>query len=78
MSMYTLEGRIRFDVVLSPEDENSFHKNKLREVALARSAAGGFELSLLFSLPLQVDKPIAAASIDSGQIPEYVMIDEAP
>ena len=82
LPMYTLEGRIRFDVVLSPEDENSFHKNKLREVALARSAAGGFGLSFLFSLPSQlpsqVDKPIAAGSLDSGQIPEYVMIDEAP
>ena len=82
LSMYTLEGRIRFDVVLSPEDENSFHKNKLREVALARSAAGGFGLSFLFSLPSQlpsqVDTPIAAGSLDSGQIPEYVMIDEAP
>lgn len=78
LSMYTLEGRIRFDVVLSPEDENSFHQNKLREVALARSDAGGFGLSFLFSLPSQVDKPIAAGSLDSGQIPEYVMIDEAP
>ena len=82
LSMYTLEGRIRFDVVLSPEDENSFHKNKLREVALARSVAGSFELSFLFSLPSrlpsQVDTPIAAGSLDSGQIPEYVMIDEAP
>ena len=81
LSMYTLEGRIRFDVVLSPEDESSFHKNKLREVALARSTAGGFELSFLFSLasqlPLQIDHPIAAESLDSGQIPEYVMIDEA-
>ena len=78
LSMYTLDGRIRFHLALRPEDEASFHEKKLREIVLSRTAAGGFELSFLFSTPSDGDEIPFAPTQDSGEIPEYVMIDEAP
>ena len=79
LSMYTLDGRIRFHLALRAEDEASFHENKLREIVLSRTSTGCFELS--FQFLLNSASPEEAAAIqkqDPGEIPEYVMIDEAP
>jgi hypothetical protein len=35
--MYTLDGRMRFQLTLRPEDEASFHQRKLVEIVLKRS-----------------------------------------
>ena len=78
LSMYTLDGRIRFHLALRPEDEASFHEKKLREIVLSRTAADSFELSFLFSMPAQGDEISPDKELDPGEIPEYVMIDEAP
>lgn len=75
LSMYTLDGRIRFHLALQPEAESSFHQNKLREVILARSAQNQFELSFWFSQP-PVDEQTAAEAENSGEIPEYIMVEE--
>lgn len=42
ISMYTLDGRIRFDVSLSPDVEKQFREEKLKEVMLSRDAQGYF------------------------------------
>jgi len=76
LSMYTLDGRIRFHLALRPEDETSFHEGKLREIVLFRTATDAFELSFLFSAPLQGDVISADTEQEPGDIPEYVMIDE--
>ena len=39
LSMYTLDGRMRFQVHLPPEAEARFHQMKLREVVLTRQIA---------------------------------------
>ena len=79
LSMYTLDGRIRFHLALRAEDEASFHENKLREIVLSRTSTGGFELSFLFLLnPAPPEEASATPNQDPGEIPEYVMIDEAP
>lgn len=78
LSMYTLDGRIRFHLALRPEDETSFHEKKLREIVLSRTAADSFELSFLFSMPAEGDEISPDKELDPGEIPEYVMIDEAP
>ena len=79
LSMYTLDGRIRFHLALRAEDEASFHENKLREVVLSRTSTGGFELSFLFSPnPASTEEAAATPNQDPGEIPEYVMIAEAP
>ena len=77
LSMYTLDGRIRFHLALRPEDEASFHEKKLREIVLSRTAADSFELSFLFlTLAPGADSPLAPEQ-DLGEIPEYVMVEEA-
>ena len=79
LSMYTLDGRIRFHLALRAEDEASFHENKLREIVLSRTSTGCFELAFLFLLnPASPEEAGATANQDPGEIPEYVMIDEAP
>jgi hypothetical protein len=75
--MYTLEGRIRFHLALRPEDEASFHNNKLREIVLSRTAMGGFELSFQFSAPAESDEIGAIQENDLGEIPEYVLVEES-
>lgn len=77
LSMYTLEGRIRFHLALRAEDEANFHEKKLREIVLSRTAAGGFELSFQFSAPLEDDGAGAAQDNDLGEIPEYVLVEES-
>lgn len=77
LSMYTLEGRIRFHLALRPEDEASFHNNKLREIVLSRTAMGGFELSFQFSAPAESDEIGAIQENDLGEIPEYVLVEES-
>lgn len=75
LSMYTLDGRIRFHLALQPEAEASFHEQKLREIVLARTPQNQFELSFWFSQP-QVDEQTAADAGNSGEIPEYIMVEE--
>jgi hypothetical protein len=77
LSMYTLDGRIRFHLALQPGDEASFHEKKLREIVLSRTAADGFELSFLFLMPGEGEEVPLAAEQDLGEIPEYVMVEEA-
>ena len=83
LSMYTLEGRIRFHLALRPEDEERFHANKLREIVLSQTPTGGFELSFLLLLPSPGNEVIPDIELtqspeqNRGEIPEYVMIDEA-
>lgn len=76
LSMYTLDGRIRFALALQPADEANFNEKKLLEIVLSRRADGIFELSFLFSSEQEsaTVEPVAAAS---AEIPEYVMVEEA-
>lgn len=76
LSMYTLDGRIRFALALQPADEANFNEKKLLEIVLSRRADGIFELSFLFSNqqePATVEPVVAV----SAEIPEYVMVEEA-
>jgi hypothetical protein len=73
LSMYTLDGRVRFDLALSGEHELAFQQKKLREIVLSRSASG-YELRFRFS---EGDSEVA--TVDAAQpaeIPEYVVIEE--
>ena len=80
LSMYTLDGRMRFNLTLRPQDETMFHKKKLREIVLARRADGEFELSFWLAEPLPgvVRLPDIAKDRASGNesIPEYLIVEE--
>lgn len=73
LSMYTLEGRMRFQLALRAEDEARFHDTKLREIVLARSAQGAFTLSFQF-----IEAEGAPDEEAAADIPEYVMVEETP
>ena len=82
VSMYTLDGRMRFQLALKATDEAIFHEKKLREIVLSLVAAERFELSFLFSLPDEASfesglLDAAADSLGAGEIPEYVIIEES-
>ena len=76
LSMYTLDGRMRFALALQAADEANFKAMKLREIVLSRGPSNGFELS--FSLSDEADGvALEALQPESPEIPEYVMVEEA-
>ncbi len=76
LSMYTLDGRMRFALALTPLDEANFKEKKLREVLLACRADGVFVLSFLFSDADDAEAALPARQ-GSAEVPEYVMVEEA-
>ena len=48
LSMFTLDGRMRFALALTSTDEANFNEKKLREIVLSCRADGVYELSFLF------------------------------
>lgn len=68
LSLYTLDGRLRFDVGLRPTDEQRFREEKLKEIVLSRDAQGFF---LIFSFGQAEDKKLV-----STELPQYVLIAE--
>jgi hypothetical protein len=76
LSLYTLDGRMRFQLALRPQDEAVFQEKKLREIVLSRTPQGSFNLQFSFS---DVDDGGSAALADDnnqGELPEYVMVEE--
>ncbi len=79
LSMFTLDGRMRFQLALGAQDEAAFHARKLREIVLSRRSDGVYELSFLLMDPGEPDAgpaPVLDAGADA-EIPEYVMVDES-
>ncbi|MDI3490241.1 MAG: hypothetical protein PWP11_1518 [Thauera sp.] len=76
VSMYTLDGRMRFQLALRPEDEAAFHAQKLREIVLSRQADGGFELSFWFADAEPDNATTAQQMTTPDEIPEYLMVEE--
>jgi len=86
ISMFTLDGRMRFQLALKPEDERAFHERKLFEITLKRSGelflinfcfgdATGAENVVLASISApSKPQPKVSASV---AIPEYVLVEEA-
>lgn len=73
LSMYTLDGRMRFQLELKPEDQARFEHDKLREIVLER-AAQGFRLSFWFSPAAESDDPRSEEPSASGELPEYLLV----
>ena len=76
LSMYTLDGRMRFALALKPADEANFNEKKLREIVLSRRADGQFALGFLFGDTPDKEAPELALS-SGAELPEYVMVEEA-
>lgn len=77
LSMYTLDGRMRFNVALKTEDEQNFRDKKLREVVLSRAGAerDRFELTFVFSEE-DDEQAQAPQGTPAGELPEYMLVEE--
>lgn len=69
LSMYTLDGRMKFQLVLAPEVESLLLMGKLHEIVLARRSDGGFQLSLV------LNEPSDQVAGEQAGWPEYVVLD---
>ena len=76
LSMYTLDGRMRFQIELKAEDEARFHDGKLREIVLGNTPQG-FQLSFHFSPEQEADSAAAPTAETSGELPEYLLVKDA-
>lgn len=89
LSMYTLDGRMRFALALSPQDEANFKVYKLLEIVLSGSDASNYCLAFQFSdasvsaAPVQEDAPPEATGEPAppsagAALPDYVLVEETP
>lgn len=80
LSMYTLNGRMRFNLTLRSQDEAIFHQKKLREISLSRREDGEFELSFWLTEPspgvARSSGIVESETPSSEPIPEYLMVEE--
>ena len=76
LSMFTLDGRMRFQLALGAEAEEAFQKRKLREIVLSRASGAKYTLSFVFS-DSEIEASSSPVSVsEEAEIPEYVMVDE--
>ncbi len=88
LSMFTLDGRMRFQLTLAPQAEQAFHGSKLREIVLGQRADGLYELSFLLDGPqggatgadgadgVGGVVPQADVRATDPEIPEYLIVEE--
>jgi hypothetical protein len=73
ISIYTLDGRVHFELAVESEHERRFREGKLREIVLKQSD-GEFALTFVFA---ESDEP-SAAHDTFGEWPEYVIANDPP
>lgn len=73
--MYTLNGRMKFEVALADENIALFEQQKLREIVLERIESD-FRLSFYFSLSEEPYSP--APSTTTSALPDYVNVIHPP
>lgn len=85
-SMYTLDGRMRFNLPLAPADEQRFRTAKLREIVLLL-ADGQFQLRFVFgdlndasseALDLQPAPRATKTLAPIEELPEYLLVMNDP
>jgi hypothetical protein len=74
LSMFTLDGRMQFQLGLAPQVEQRFHDEKLREIVLARGAGGGWELLFRFGETQPGEAPDPTDPNLGAELPEYVVV----
>jgi len=77
LSLYTLDGRMRFLLSLSEQDERNFHQQKLRELVLSRRRDGAFELAFWFGESQDEESGKSAATPAQIAFPEYLKVETA-
>ena len=81
LSLYTMDGRMRFELALEADKLALFNASKLREVVLNERADHSFELSFYLDAPEPAPTPTspdAPAEADASlPIPAYVSVEVA-
>jgi len=81
LSMFTLDGRMRFALTLEAPAERAFHTHKLREIVLACGSDGRYSLAFTFTdetdEEAQPKLAQAAAPQEAVHIPEYIMVEQS-
>lgn len=81
LSMYTLDGRMRFHLSLEPEVFARFQTEKLREILLQRSTRGKapYDLRFVFAAAVDSEGPdLPLHFAPPPAVPEYIVIEETP
>lgn len=73
VSMFTMDGRMRFALALSAEQTLAFREQKLREISLSQHVPNGYALTFRFDDEASQDRPLAHNDLE---IPEYVIVEE--
>jgi hypothetical protein len=73
LSMYTLDGRMRFQLELKPEDLARFQQEKLREIVLGKTAQT-YQLSFWFLPTGDQEDSDTVVTASSGELPEYMVV----
>ncbi len=82
LSLFTLDGRMQFELTLVPEQLALFEQGKLREIVLSRGSDGVFVLSFWLASESALEPVDQAAELpvvlDPGAlIPDYVSVEVA-
>lgn len=75
LSLFTLEGRMRFAMVLQAQEQELFLNKKLREIVLSQPSGQQFEIAFVFSDPEDLKKLDASAS-HNGDLPHYLTVED--
>jgi hypothetical protein len=75
LSMYTLDGRMHFQISLSEADQKRFREDKLREVVLSEAVAG-FQLTFFLVNEGQA-QDAESSDLRNLELPEYVVVETA-
>ncbi|MDB5871009.1 MAG: hypothetical protein JWQ07_451 [Ramlibacter sp.] len=77
LSIYTLGGRMLYEIRLAKKDEVRFHEHKLREIVLLRRPDQVFELLFSFNEAQEDVAAVKAADLPRhrGDIPTYVQLE---
>lgn len=73
LSMYTLDGRMRFQLDLKPEDQVRFHQEKLREIVLSNTGQG-YQLAFWFSAQDDLMETQSGSAESAAELPEYLIV----
>lgn len=81
LSMFTLDGRMHFDLQLDPRDEQRFHAQKMREIVLDGDVDKGYALSFWLVPPGEEERKtnteLQGRVDDAVEIPEYILLEES-
>ena len=73
LSMYTLDGRMRFQLDLQPADQARFHQEKLREIVLSNTPKG-YQLAFWFSAQDAAGEVQNIPAEAAAELPEYLIV----